>query len=91
MEISHASGDRCIVKFPSLSNIHFMDDYLVPSALKIKLNFSNGIINNIIIEQLLVENKIFAINSAKIDLTKGKKFSNSDEVKLEEKKKILVP
>ena len=91
MEILHASGDNCIVKVPALSNIHFMDDYLVPSALKIKLNFNNGIITNIIIEQLLVESKIFAINSAKIDLTKGKKINNNDEVQLEEKKKILVP
>ena len=91
MEIVPISAGNCIVKVPSLSNINFMDDYLVPSALKIKLNFNNGIINYIIIEQLLVENKIFAINSAKIDLTKGKKISNSDEVKLEEKKKVLVP
>ena len=91
MEIVPLSAGNCIVKVPSLSNIHFMDDYLVPSALKIKLNFNNGIINNIIIEQLLVESKIFAINSAKIDLTKGKKINNNDEVQLEEKKKILVP
>lgn len=91
MEIKHGCGGDCIVKVPSLSNVNVRGDYCPPSALRIRLTFKNGLIWCIIIEQLLINKNVFTINSTNIDLFRGKKCSSDDEIRLEEKKKVLVP
>lgn len=90
MEIKHDSSGNCFVKVPSLSNINFTDNYGVPSALKIRLIFRRGVIWRAIIEQLLIGKNIFVVNSIDLDLYMGKKINDNDEIRLEEKKKVLA-
>lgn len=91
MEIRYTVDNKCIIRVPSLSNIKINDAYLFPSALKIRLIFRFGIIWSTTIEQLVIDKDVFVTNLTQLDLYSGRKYSRNDEVRLEEKKKSLVP
>jgi len=83
-----------MIGIPSLSDIAFTENEILPGAVKMTLKFRNGFFNNGIFEHLLVSDKIYRINSMYFELGRGMNINSNEPIKLEEKrvkKKVLKP
>lgn len=69
--ITNSSSD-IYVKLPSVSNMRNSDEFL-PSAIKIRITLNNNIFSNIIVNQLLIGEKIYSINEFYQDFASSKK------------------
>ena len=84
---------RTVVTIPSVSRMQFTEDDMMPSAVRMKLSFSKGLISSGVFNQLLISDKIYKINEFEYLLNTGKNFCLDVPIRLEEervKKKVLV-
>lgn len=82
------------INIPALSNMLYDSKEMIPSAVKMTLEFKNGFINKGSFTQLLFSDQIYEINEFECYLGYGKNITGTTSVALEEervKKKILVP
>ena len=85
------SNDVTKVKVPTLSNLEHNGN-ITSSAIRIRLDFLNGMINYGLFTQLLFDKKIYTLSEFETYLGFGKDVSGNKPIKLEEdrtKKKIL--
>lgn len=85
---------KTIVTVPSVSSMQFDEKGMMPSAVRMQLSFSKGLITSGTFSQLLINDKIYKINEIEYLLNTGKNFSSEKPIMLEEervKKKVLVP
>ena len=95
MKISTSINDTTI-NIPSLSDFTCDTEYQVPSAIRMNLEFKNGIIYNGTFSQLIFSDKgIYRVNEYRCHILGHKKdVSGNNGIKLEEdrtKKRILIP
>jgi len=95
MKISTSTNDTTI-NVPALSDFTCYTEYQIPSAIRMHLEFKNGIIYNGTFSQLVFTNQdIYRINEYQCNtLGYGKDISGNNGIKLEEdrtKKRILTP
>lgn len=85
---------KTVLTVPSISDMRFSDDDMLPSAVRMQLSFSKGLIISGVFSQLLINGKIYKINEIEYLLSTGKNFCLDTPINLEEektKKKVLVP
>jgi len=88
----NATSNVTTVTVPSLSEIHVANITTLPTAIRMKLNFKNGLIYRGVFSQLLIGKKIYTLSEFNCPLWSGKDFESNTSITLEEefdKKKIL--
>ncbi len=66
-----------LIKLPSLSDFRDDDEFL-PSAIRIRISLNNNIFSNILVNQLLIGDKIYSINEFNQDFASRKKQNYSE-------------
>ena len=82
------------VNIPALSNMLYDSKQMIPSAVKMTLEFKNGFINKGTFVHILFDKQIYEINEMECYLGFGKNITGTTTINLEEqkpKKKVLVP
>lgn len=90
----NTANNGTTVNVPALSNMLYDSKPMIPSAVKIKLEFKNGFINKGTFVQILFDKQIYEINELDCYLGYGKNITATTSVALEEervKKRILIP
>ncbi|MED9979410.1 MAG: metallophosphoesterase [Bacilli bacterium] len=65
-------GSNTLIKLPSLSGLRDDDEFL-PSAIRIRISLNNDIFSHILVNQLLIGEKIYSINEFNQDFASSKK------------------
>lgn len=73
--VNYASNT--LIKLPSLSGLRDDDEFL-PSAIRIRISLNNDIFSHILVNQLLIGEKIYSINEFNQDFASSKKQNYSE-------------
>ena len=87
-----ASNNTTTVTVPALCDIQCPTDAPLPTAIRMNLEFNNGMIYHGTFSQLLVDKGVYRLNEFECPLGYGKDISGNTSVRLEEtriKKKVL--
>ena len=90
------TGNNCILYVPSLSNINTTSEVIMPTAIKLTLNFNHGLFKEGTIKQLFFEDKAYLLNEIPFYLTKNEtdkeiKFEETRTKKLVKKEEKYTP
>ena len=87
-----SGNGNCSVNVPSLSNIFLSDNVFLPGAMVLTAKFKDGYFDTVCIEQLLIKDRIYAINSLQYSITSSKDRRFDGVIKNEEeiKRRILL-
>ena len=77
LDISNLCSNT-LIKLPSLSDLRDDDDEFLPSAIRIRISLNNDIFSNILVNQLLIGDKIYSINEFNQNFTSRKKQNYSE-------------
>ena len=70
-------GSNTLIKLPSLSGLRDDDEFL-PSAIRIRISLNNNIFSHILVNQLLIGEKIYSINEFNQEFASRKKQNYSE-------------
>lgn len=92
---SHKMGIRSTnnvttVTVPTLSDLTCLTEAQLPTAIRMSLEFKNGMINHGTFSQLMVTNQVYRLNEFQCYLGCGKDMSGNIPVRLEEKPKKRI-
>lgn len=76
LDISNLCSNT-LIKLPSLSDLRDDDEFL-PSAIRIRISLNNNIFSNILVNQLLIGEKIYSINEFNQEFASRKKQNYSE-------------
>lgn len=81
MKVS-TNESNCSVSIPSLSDINYSDNNILPTLLKLDISFKNGRFKTVVINQLLILDKIYTLNETVSYL--NTENDEDEEIKYEE-------
>ena len=90
----NTTNNGTTVNIPALSNMLYNSKQMIPSAVRMTLEFKNGFINKGTFIHILFDKQIYEINEMECYLGYGKNITSTTTINLEEervKKRVLVP